>query len=45
MKKNKLKKSKQARARTLQGMRSLKEWLQVLGKDFDKKSESKKENK
>jgi len=45
MKKNKLMKTKQARTRRLQGMKSLKEWLQVLGKDFEKKAEIKKENK
>lgn len=36
-------KSKQARTKRLQGMKSLKQWLQVLGKDFNKKNETNKE--
>lgn len=43
MKKNKLMKSKQARTKRLHGMQSLKYWLQLLAKDFNKKDESKKE--
>ena len=27
------------------GLKSLKEWLQILGKDFNKKNETKKETK
>ena len=38
-------KSKQKTNPKTYGLKSLKEWLQILGKDFNKKNETKKETK